>query len=119
MEFGASKGVRITILSGDVHLGCFGRMKSKFHKHPNAHYYLEGQDTQELNKDVCETPEFDPRLIFNVISSAIVNAPPPDAMAGLLNKRSSIHHFNRDTDEDMVPILLKMLMVQVVTINNS
>ena len=107
MEFGASKGVRITILSGDVHLGCFGRMKSKFHKHPNAHYYLEGQDTQELNKDVCETPEFDPRLIFNVISSAIVNAPPPDAMAGLLNKRSSIHHFNRDTDEDMVPIFIK------------
>ncbi|RCK64935.1 hypothetical protein Cantr_00518 [Candida viswanathii] len=107
MEFGASKGIRITILSGDVHLGCFGRMKSKFHKHPNAHYYLEGQDTEELNKDVCETPEYDPRLIFNVISSAIVNAPPPDAMAGLLNKRSRIHHFNKDTDEDVVPIFIK------------
>ncbi|EMG47898.1 hypothetical protein SBY92_002905 [Candida maltosa Xu316] len=107
MEFGASNGVRITILSGDVHLGCFGRMKSKYHHHPNAHYFLEGKDVEALNEDVLESPEYDPRLIVNVISSAIVNAPPPDAMAGLLNKRSSIHHFNKDTDEDMIPIFIK------------
>ena len=115
-EFGAANGIRITILSGDVHLGCIGRLKSKFHSHPHAHAHkflhnVEGdhQLTEKLNKDVIETPEYDPRLIFNITSSAIVNAPPPDAMATLLNKRSGIHHFNRDTDEDIVPLFIKNL----------
>ena len=107
MEFGAKKGIRITILSGDVHLGCFGRMKSKYHHHPNAHVLRGAKEIEDLNKDLTSYPENDPRLIFNVISSAIVNAPPPDAMATLLDKRSRIHHFNQDTDEDIVPIFVK------------
>lgn len=53
---------------------------------------------------MTDYPERDPRLIFNVISSAIINAPPPDAMATLLNKRSKIHRFDKDTDEDVLPI---------------
>lgn len=107
MEFGAKKGSRITILSGDVHLCCIGRMKSKYHHHPNAHILQGTKEIEKLNKDLTAHPENDPRLIFNVISSAIVNAPPPDAMATLLNKRSGIHHFNQDTDEDIVPIFVK------------
>ncbi|KAI5963439.1 hypothetical protein KGF57_001243 [Candida theae] len=107
MEFGSQKGIRITILSGDVHLGCIGRMKSKYHHHPNAHILKGAKEVEDLNKDLTAHPENDPRLIFNVISSAIVNAPPPDAMATLLNNRSGIHHFNQDTDEDIVPIFLK------------
>lgn len=102
-EFGAKNGVRITILSGDVHLCCFGRMKTKMHHHPHAHV-LSKADKEAENKDVTEHPESDPRLMFNVISSAIVNAPPPDVMAHLLDKRSKIHHFDRYTDEDIVPI---------------
>lgn len=102
-QFGARHGVRITILSGDVHLCCFGRLKTKMHLHPHAHM-LEGVDIDEKNRDVTANPESDPRLIFNVVSSAIINAPPPDAMASLLNKRSSIHHYDRYTDEDVVPI---------------
>jgi PhoD related phosphatase len=39
----------------------------------------------------------------NIISSAIVNTPPPDTVADLLNRRNKIHHFDADTDEDMVP----------------
>lgn len=103
MEFGAKNGVRITILSGDVHLCCFGRMKTKFHHHPHGHL-LSVDEKIEQNKDVTENPEYDPRLMFNVTSSAIINAPPPDAMAGLLNKRSGIHHYDRYTDEDIVPL---------------
>lgn len=102
-EFGARHGVRITILSGDVHLCCFGRMKTKIHHHPHAHF-ANPEETEAHNKDVTENPEHDPRLMFNVISSAIINAPPPDAMAGLLDRRSKIHHFDRYTDEDVVPI---------------
>jgi hypothetical protein len=40
----------------------------------------------------------------NVISSAIVNAPPPDMMADVLNKRNKVHHLDDDTDENMIPI---------------
>jgi hypothetical protein len=40
----------------------------------------------------------------NVISSAIVNAPPPDSLADLLNKRNKVHHLDAETDEDMIPI---------------
>ncbi|KAI5956318.1 hypothetical protein KGF54_000793 [Candida jiufengensis] len=107
MEFGASKGIRITILSGDVHLCCIGRMKSKYHNHPNAHLIKGSEIIKQQNQDLLQNPEHDPRLIFNVISSAIVNAPPPDAMATLLNKRSGEHHFNKDTTEDIVPIFKK------------
>lgn len=102
-QFGAKNGVRVTILSGDVHLCCFGRLKTKIHHHPHAHL-VASADVEKHNRDVTENPEHDPRLIFNVTSSAIINAPPPDAMATLLNKRSKIHHYDRYTDEDVVPI---------------
>ncbi|KAK6462553.1 hypothetical protein DFJ63DRAFT_287464 [Scheffersomyces coipomensis] len=108
MSFGSENGLRITILSGDVHLAAIGRFKSKFHHHLHAHRLI-GEHKEELihhNQDVTDFPESDPRLMFNVISSAIINGPPPDAMANLLNARSSIHHYNRDTDEDMVPIFV-------------
>ncbi|EHL02187.1 hypothetical protein M7I_1781 [Glarea lozoyensis 74030] len=34
----------------------------------------------------------------------IVNAPPPDTLADVLNKRNKVHHLDADTDEDMIPI---------------
>ena len=40
----------------------------------------------------------------NIISSAIVNSPPPDTLADLLNRRNKVHHLDIDTDEDMIPI---------------
>lgn len=40
----------------------------------------------------------------NIVSSAIVNTPPPDLMADVLNKRNKVHHFDKDTDEDMIPM---------------
>lgn len=105
IEFGSAKGVRITILSGDVHLCCIGRMKSKFHHNPGFHLLTSTpEEIEKHNYDLVAHPENDPRLMFNVISSAIVNGPPPDAMANLLNKRTKIHHFDKFCDEDMVPI---------------
>lgn len=104
LEIGARNGVRITILSGDVHLGCFGRLKTKIHHWPHAH--LNGEEKAAQNKDVTDSPEHDPRLIINVISLAIINAPPPDVMAQMLNKRSSIHHYDKYTDEDIIPIFM-------------
>jgi len=42
----------------------------------------------------------------NIISSAIVNTPPPDIMADVLNKRNKVHHFDKETDEDMIPLFM-------------
>lgn len=100
-EFGAQNAVRITILSGDVHLAAIGRFKSKVHKHTVRSKKIE------TNERVLQEPETDPRLILNVISSAITNAPPPDAMATLLYKRSKIHRFDHNTQEDMVRLFRK------------
>lgn len=43
----------------------------------------------------------------NIISSAIVNTPPPNALANILNRRKKIHHLDDETDEDMIPIFTK------------
>jgi hypothetical protein len=83
IKLGAKFDVRITILSGDVHLCCVSRFRSK--------------DKQVL-------PENDPNFIVNFISSAIVNAPPPDGMAKFLSLRAKKHKFSSDAIEDMVPM---------------
>lgn len=102
LDFGAKHAVRITILSGDVHLGCFGRIKTRAHKHPGAH--LRAKDKLDAEFNATEYPEHDPRLMFNVTSSAIVNPAPPNPMAALLDTRSIVHKFDKFTEEDVVPI---------------
>lgn len=83
-DLAAEKSVRITILGGDVHLAAIGQFYSKA--------------KLKIPKDR------DHRYIPNVISSAIVNTPPPEMMADVLNKRNKIHHFDNYTDEDMIPM---------------
>ena len=79
--------VRITILGGDVHLAAL----SHFHTKP------------ELGVPV----EQDHRYIVNVISSAMTNKPPPEAIADLLVRRSGIHHLDQDTHEALKAIFEK------------
>ncbi|KAL9055458.1 MAG: hypothetical protein Q9162_003556 [Coniocarpon cinnabarinum] len=83
-DFAAEKSVRITILGGDVHLAAVGQFYSK--------------------KKLAVPKDHDHRYIPNIISSAIVNTPPPEAMADFLNKRNKVHHFDDMTDEDMIPL---------------
>ncbi|GMM30589.1 hypothetical protein DAMA08_033340 [Martiniozyma asiatica (nom. inval.)] len=91
VEFGTKHNIRITILSGDVHLACVSRSRSK----------------SKLSNKLIEDPSRDPNLIFNIISSAIVNTPPPEGMAKFLKRRAIFHHFSHDVIEDMVPIFNK------------
>ena len=42
--------------------------------------------------------------MVNIISSAITNAPPPNAVANMLNKRNKLHHFNSETDENLMEL---------------
>ena len=44
----------------------------------------------------------DHRYMANIISSAIVNKPPPQAVANLLARRNKIHHLDHDTDETLM-----------------
>jgi hypothetical protein len=81
-KISAEFSLRITILGGDVHLAAFGRFYSK--------------------PDVKIPVENDARYMANVISSAIVNKPPPQAVANLLARRNKIHHLNKDTDETLL-----------------
>ncbi|PQE20300.1 Transcription factor protein [Rutstroemia sp. NJR-2017a BBW] len=83
-DLAAEKSVRITFLGGDVHLGAIGQ----FYSNPKL----------KIPKDQ------DFRYMPNVISSAIANAPPPDMLADILNKRNKVHHLDTETDEDMIPL---------------
>ncbi|KAF2482339.1 hypothetical protein BDY17DRAFT_251872, partial [Neohortaea acidophila] len=83
-ELAAEKSVRITILGGDVHLGAVGQ------------FYTP--------KKFGISKDRDHRYMPNVISSAIVNTPPPNVMADVLNRRNKVHHLDSETDEDMIPM---------------
>ncbi|KAF2161934.1 hypothetical protein M409DRAFT_69453 [Zasmidium cellare ATCC 36951] len=83
-ELAAEKSVRITILGGDVHLGAIGQ------------FYT--------SKKLGVSKDKDHRYMPNVISSAIVNTPPPTMMADVLNRRNKVHHLDAETDEDMIPM---------------
>ncbi|KAL1651259.1 hypothetical protein SLS58_000598 [Diplodia intermedia] len=83
-ELAADKSVRITILGGDVHLAAVGQFYS--------------------NKKLGIPKDRDHRYMPNVVSSAIVNTPPPELMGDILNKRNKVHHLDADTDEDMIPM---------------
>ncbi|QDS67905.1 hypothetical protein FKW77_008369 [Venturia effusa] len=85
-ELAAEKSVRITILGGDVHLCAAGQFYS--------------------NKKLGIPKDQDHRYMPNIISSAIVNTPPSDMVADVLNKRNKIHHLDDETDEDMIPMFL-------------
>ncbi|KAL8777962.1 MAG: hypothetical protein Q9213_007628, partial [Squamulea squamosa] len=86
-ELAAEKSIRVTILGGDVHLAAIGQ----FYSSPKLN----------LAKDR------DHRYMPNVISSAIVNTPPPDLMADVLNRRDKKHYLDKEdksTLEDMIPM---------------
>lgn len=74
--------IRISILGGDVHLAALGR----FYSNPKLSIQVE-QDW---------------RYMANIISSAITNKPPPQAVANLLAKRNKVHHLDHDTDETLL-----------------
>ena len=79
--------LRISILGGDVHLAALGR----FYSNPKLNIPAEK----------------DWRYMPNIISSAITNKPPPQAVANLLARRNKIHHLDHDTDETLLELFDK------------
>ncbi len=85
-DLAARHSVRVTILSGDVHLGAIGQ------------FYSRPIDGKALPKHK------DHRYMPNVISSAIVNCPPQDIVANVLARRDKVHHLDEVTDENMIKL---------------
>ncbi|EMC95238.1 hypothetical protein BAUCODRAFT_59177, partial [Baudoinia panamericana UAMH 10762] len=84
-DLAAEKSVRITILSGDVHLAAVGQFYTTKRFGP-------------VSKDR------DHRYMPNVISSAIVNTPPPNMLADALQRRNKVHRLDEETEEHMIPL---------------
>lgn len=95
----AEFSIRITILGGDVHLAALGRFYSK----PRLNIQTEN----------------DHRYMVNVVSSAIVNKPPPSAVANLLARRNKIHHLGHDTDETLLKMFDKDPGTSTKTANHN
>ncbi|KAL4941556.1 hypothetical protein BDV06DRAFT_178954 [Aspergillus oleicola] len=83
-DLAADKSIRVTILSGDVHLAAVGQ----FYSNP----------TLNIGKDK------DYRYMPNIISSGIADAPTTEMISDTLNRRNQVHHMDSNTDEDMIPI---------------
>ncbi|KAK3845010.1 MAG: hypothetical protein J3R72DRAFT_436723 [Linnemannia gamsii] len=82
-NFANDRKIRVTFISGDVHCAGVGRFTAKI-----------------------SPPEKDPQLMYQVISSAIVNEPPPEGVIRLLHFQDKVHILEGrvKTYEDMYPM---------------
>ncbi|KAF8497167.1 hypothetical protein F5888DRAFT_331073 [Russula emetica] len=89
-RFALSRRIRISFLSGDVHCAAVGVFK-----------------TTKSRWSSALAPTSDHRYMLNVVTSAIVNTPPPNGVLSLVDSRSTKRHRSMhyaDTDEEMVPL---------------
>ncbi|KAF8232307.1 hypothetical protein L208DRAFT_1272706 [Tricholoma matsutake] len=82
--------MRITFVSGDVHCAAVGMLKT-----------LKSKKEAEVN------PLVDHRYMLNIVTSAIVNTPPPNGVIAMVSSlatkvHKTLHHI--ETDEAMIPI---------------
>ncbi|KAF9995812.1 hypothetical protein BGZ65_008566 [Modicella reniformis] len=82
-NFANERRIRVTFISGDVHCAGVGRFSAKI-----------------------SPPERDPQLMYQIISSAIVNEPPPEGVIRLLHFQDKVHILDGrvKTYEDMHPM---------------
>ncbi|TFK42983.1 hypothetical protein BDQ12DRAFT_677131 [Crucibulum laeve] len=89
-NFSRAKRVRVSFVSGDVHCSAVGVLKT-----------LKSKGKPEI------PPSNDPRYMINVVTSAIVNTPPPNGVITMVSSlatkvHKTLHHI--DTDETMLPV---------------
>ncbi|KAJ6547407.1 hypothetical protein B0H19DRAFT_954671 [Mycena capillaripes] len=89
-KFAKIHRIRITFLSGDVHCAAVGVFK-----------------TLKVAKKPEIPPPEDHRYMINVVTSAIVNTPPPNGVISMVSSLASNNHrtmHHSETDETMIPI---------------
>lgn len=84
--FAKERSIRVSFLGGDVHCCCAGRL---------------------FSKDMADKEEGDPYLMVQIVSSAIVNAPPPQVLLTILNRNSSYETFDGNIEERMYNLFKK------------
>ncbi|KAF8911126.1 hypothetical protein CPB84DRAFT_1672473 [Gymnopilus junonius] len=92
-NFARIKRIRVTFLSGDVHCAAVGVLKT-----------LKGKNRPEVS------PRMDHRYMVNIVTSAIVNTPPPNGVITMVSSLASKVHktlHSIETDETMEPIFAK------------
>jgi hypothetical protein len=92
-KFALARHIRVSIVSGDVHVAAVGVLKT----------LSKGKHSELIQKK-------DHRYMVNIVTSAIVNTPPPNpvitTVSSLANKvHRTLHH--TETDETMIPLFLK------------
>ncbi|KIK59848.1 hypothetical protein GYMLUDRAFT_74300 [Collybiopsis luxurians FD-317 M1] len=88
--FAQARRIRVSFLSGDVHCAAVGVFKS-----------LKDKNTPEIPASM------DHRYMVNIVTSAIVNTPPPNAVIKLVASLASKTHKTMhkvQTDETMIPL---------------
>ncbi|KAG2158423.1 uncharacterized protein EDB93DRAFT_1077236 [Suillus bovinus] len=93
------KSLRISFLSGDVHCAAVGVLKT-----------LVRSNGGKNSRMIDVPPETDYRYMINVVTSAIVNTPPPNGVIAMVSTLATkthrtLHH--AETDETMLPIFTK------------
>lgn len=93
------KSLRISFLSGDVHCAAVGVLKT-----------LVRSNGGKNNRTIDVPPETDYRYMLNVVTSAIVNTPPPNGVIAMVSTLATkthrtLHH--AETDESMLPVFTK------------
>ncbi|KAF8968403.1 hypothetical protein BDZ97DRAFT_1655223 [Flammula alnicola] len=92
-NFALVKRIRVTFISGDVHCAAVGVLKT-----------LKGKGKPEVQ------PISDYRYMVNIVTSAIVNTPPPNGVITMVSSLATKVHKTlhaSQTDETMVPIFTK------------
>lgn len=102
------KGVRVSVLSGDVHLAAVGAFRTTPTPSPSSswmtRYKRKTRSKKNKAKEDVLTEQSDPNYIPNIISSAITNRPPARAIADILNRCDRVHFLDERTEERMVPV---------------
>ncbi|KAF9009415.1 hypothetical protein BDQ17DRAFT_1348058 [Cyathus striatus] len=92
-DFARIKGIRVTFISGDVHCAAVGVFK-----------------TLKRKNDLEIAPVNDYRYMINIVTSAIVNTPPPAGVITMVSSLATKVHKTMhyvDTDETMIPLFEK------------
>jgi hypothetical protein len=91
-EFAAKRSVRVSFLSGDVHLAASGRL-----------FTAEGIGSKHGFGHTVK-PENDHRYMVEVVASAIANTPPPDGVVRLLNLGKKLERTDAHTAQEMMKL---------------
>ncbi|KAH9923948.1 uncharacterized protein BXZ73DRAFT_50764 [Epithele typhae] len=90
-KYALAAHTRISIVSGDVHCAAVGVLKTN----------SRGKNRPEVE------PAMDYRYMINVVTSAIVNTPPPNGVISMVSTLATKQHKTlhyAETDEAMIPI---------------